>query len=97
MQMTKQEFGAAVDAFQQNLTPNLTNDRERRVHARVLAAIGAVIKQRLGISDDVLWEMPQGQERASMVQAFLADITPRQRGLLKQIAEGLELQETPLH
>lgn len=93
MRMTKQEFDLAVDLIVQR---NLWLDREEFA-ARIITAACFVIKQRQGVPDDVDWNAPQGAELLAMVREFLADISPRQRKLLKRIAESLELEKTRIH
>jgi isopenicillin N synthase-like dioxygenase len=95
MRMSKQEFDATTVSLQQNRQPG--NDRELELHARVVMAACAVIKQRQGIPDDVEWNAPPEPELMAMMREFLAGISPRQRKLLKRIAEGLELEKTRLH
>jgi hypothetical protein len=91
--MTRQEFDSAVDSLQRNLAP--TNDRERRAQARVVAAVCGVIKQRQGVPDDIDWTAPE--LTLDELREFFADISQRQRKLLKQIAEGLIMHEARIH
>jgi hypothetical protein len=93
MRMTKREFDAAIDLIvQRDVWPD--NDE---FAARLVAAACAVIKQRQGVPDDAEWNAPPEPELLSMVRKFLADISPRQRKLLKQIAESLIMKSERLH
>jgi hypothetical protein len=78
--MKKQEFEQALRAIYDGETAG-TN-----AEARVLVAIGFVLRKRLAIGDE--WWQPDQQQ----VRAFIEGITVRQAGMLRQIANGLHEQ-----
>lgn len=81
--MTQQEFDEAVERLRRDGgRGDLTE-----VDARVLAASGFIMKQRLAIIPD---DQPWSPSDTALAE-FLAGADRRQRRLLKEIAEGLTL------
>ena len=80
--MTKQEFDEAVDRLRREGRHALKND----VTGRVFVAAGLVMRNRLGLPEDIPYGGPTDAELAE----FLADLSRAQRKSLKKIAEGLK-------
>ena len=81
--MTKQEFDEAVERLRQG------HKAKTDAEVRVYVAASFVMRQRLnraGMPEDQAWEGPTDAELAE----FLASMDPRQRKLLKGIAEGFK-------
>jgi hypothetical protein len=96
MKITTDEFNDVVAAIMSSGIDAAFVRHEQELIARVIMAVGDVLKHRQGLPDGLPdsaeFDVPLGE-----IPTFLASMSKRQRRLLKKIAEELEMEKTALH
>jgi hypothetical protein len=92
MKITTDEFNDVVAAIMSSGIDAAFVRHEQELIARVIMAVGDVLKHRRGLPDSAEFDVPLGE-----IPTFLASMSKRQRRLLKKIAEELEMEKTALH
>jgi hypothetical protein len=83
MKITTDEFNDVVMAIMNSGVEAAFVRHERELVARVVVAVGGVLKDRQGLPDNADFDVPLAE-----IPTFLASMSKRQRRLLKEIAEG---------